>query len=179
MSLGLWVAIAITGAVVELRLANRARYDATDDARTIDRAMRLTIALCLGVPLMTMQSPPPAVVAVGASCAVVGVLIRAWAIRTLGRRYTLTPQAQRADHYLCSTGPYHYVRHPGYLGLLLQFVGMGVMLSPAAAALSAVPMAVVFVLRIFGEERILVHEFAGTYRDYRRQVRWKLLPCLY
>lgn len=179
----MWVAAALSGAVAELALANHARYDAGYGARTIDRAMRLTIALCLGAPVIARLipgwgSPAPAVIA-GAVCTLAGLLIRAWAMRTLGRRYVLTPQAQSADHYLCSTGPYRYLRHPGYLGLLLQFLGMGAMLSPVVAIAASMPMIGVFVLRIHGEERILLREFGTDYRRYRDTVRWKLVPCVF
>jgi protein-S-isoprenylcysteine O-methyltransferase Ste14 len=180
VSLALWVAAAVAGAVLELAYANRRQYDPTDSARAIDRAMRLGFALSLGAPLLATalpgERPPVLIVALGAVLAAGGLAFRGWAMRTLGPRYTLTPQAQRADHYLCTAGPYRLVRHPGYLGLLLQFIGMGVMLAPLVAVVASIPVVVITALRVVGEERLLVAEFAADYESYRARVRWRVLP---
>ncbi|GAA3745734.1 phosphatidylethanolamine N-methyltransferase family protein [Leifsonia bigeumensis] len=178
-----WATAGSLGVALEVAYANRTQYDPTDSARAMDRAMKLGFALSLGVPLIAQLLPgwgPSApLVVVGAAAAILGLAVRGWAMRVLGRRYTLTPQAQRASHYLCTAGPYRWVRHPGYLGLLLQFIGMGMMLSPYAALIGSLPVVLLTAARLAGEEKLLVSEFGDEYEDYRRRVRWRLLPCLY
>jgi protein-S-isoprenylcysteine O-methyltransferase len=179
-SLALWVAAAVVGAALEIACANRVQYDPTAAARSMDRAMKLGFVLSLGAPVLARllpgAEPPAPFVVLGAVLAAGGLALRGWAMRVLGRRYTLTPQAQREHHYLCTTGPYRWVRHPGYLGLLLQFLGMGILLAPLVALLASVPIVLMTALRVLGEERLLVAEFAADYESYRSRVPWRILP---
>ncbi len=178
----LWAALAVAGAVCEWALANHRNVDRGPDARSSDRALRIGVAIALVVPviarLIVGSEPPPAVVVIGALVGAAGVLVRAWAMRALGRRYTLTPQRQSVDHELCRRGPYRRVRHPGYSGLILQFLGMGLMVAPLVAMVAAIPLVVFVMLRISGEERILYDEFAADWADYRAEVPSRLVPWL-
>jgi protein-S-isoprenylcysteine O-methyltransferase Ste14 len=74
-------------------------------------------------------------------------------------------------------GPYHVVRHPIYLGWLLMMFGApemtGTRCSFAAISSAYLIMAVPF------EERSLVGAFGDAYRDYRRRVRWRIVPGVY
>ncbi len=86
-------------------------------------------------------------------------------------------QAERKQEVV-STGVYGFVRHPMYLGALLMFVG-GALVTRAASALAlAVALGVLLAVRIVDEEKLLMRELAG-YEDYRRRVRWRLLPYLF
>lgn len=86
-------------------------------------------------------------------------------------------QAERKQSVV-STGVYGLVRHPMYLGALLVFVG-GPLLTGAASALAVgVAMGVVLALRIVDEEKLLARELDG-YDDYRRRVRYRLVPYLW
>jgi protein-S-isoprenylcysteine O-methyltransferase Ste14 len=83
-------------------------------------------------------------------------------------------QRERA-HRVVSTGVYGFVRHPMYLGASLMLLGAplltGALVALAAGALVVLQLAV----RIGDEERLLARELAG-YEDYRRRVRYRLLP---
>jgi protein-S-isoprenylcysteine O-methyltransferase Ste14 len=60
---------------------------------------------------------------IGLALFAIGVALRAWAIRTVGQGYShrvRTPQAQ----FIVSAGPYRYVRHPAYAGMLLAHIGV-------------------------------------------------------
>jgi len=81
-------------------------------------------------------------------------------------------------HRVVSTGVYGLVRHPMYLGAILMFLG-GPLLTGAAWALAcAVVLSLLVVVRIVEEEKLLVVELAG-YEDYRRRVRYRLLPFVW
>ena len=74
-------------------------------------------------------------------------------------------------------GPYRWLRHPIYLGWLLLVFGSPVM--TAGRLLFAVVSTAYLVVAIPIEERSLVHEFGQSYRDYQKQVRWRLVPGLW
>jgi protein-S-isoprenylcysteine O-methyltransferase Ste14 len=77
-----------------------------------------------------------------------------------------------------STGAYGFVRHPMYLGMILMFSGTPLLLGSAAGLAIAVVMTVVLAARIIGEERLLAGELDG-YEEYRRRVRYRLMPLIW
>ena len=72
-------------------------------------------------------------------------------------------------------GPYHSVRHPGYLGAIVYEMAVPVLLASWWAALPSVLNVILLVVRTALEDRTLQAELAG-YADYARQVRFRLLP---
>jgi protein-S-isoprenylcysteine O-methyltransferase Ste14 len=74
-----------------------------------------------------------------------------------------------------SSGPYAVVRHPMYSGALLLFSGIPLALGSWWGLAGVAAMAGVLVARLLDEERYLVRHLPG-YDDYRREVRWRLLP---
>ncbi len=77
-----------------------------------------------------------------------------------------------------STGVYGFVRHPLYLGCALLMLGAPLMLgSLYGLAISLIAM-MVLVGRILGEEKMLVQELEG-YEDYKKKVRYRLIPFLW
>jgi protein-S-isoprenylcysteine O-methyltransferase Ste14 len=74
-------------------------------------------------------------------------------------------------------GPYRWLRHPIYLGWVLLVFGAPTM--TAGRLLFAAVSTTYLVVAIPIEERSLVDEFGQSYRDYQRQVRWRLLPGLW
>ena len=74
-----------------------------------------------------------------------------------------------------SSGPYHYVRHPGYLGTILMHLGTPFLLGSLWAFLPAVLVILVFVVRTALEDKTLQEELPG-YLEYTQSVRYRLLP---
>ena len=72
-------------------------------------------------------------------------------------------------------GPYHYVRHPAYLGAILYELASPILLASWWALIPGVLGAVLLTLRTALEDRILQTELAG-YTEYARQVRRRLVP---
>lgn len=81
------------------------------------------------------------------------------------------------DDALQIGGPYHWVRHPVYFGWVLATFGAAHMTGDrlAFAAISALYLAVA----VPWEERSLLRQFGPAYAEYRRQVRWRILPYVY
>jgi protein-S-isoprenylcysteine O-methyltransferase Ste14 len=77
-----------------------------------------------------------------------------------------------------STGVYGFVRHPLYLGAVFLFIGAPLLLSSMVGLATAGLMIVLLAVRIPREERLLTNELEG-YAEYRRKVRYRLLPFLW
>jgi len=81
--------------------------------------------------------------------------------------------------YVVTSGPYAFVRHPGYISGVLIILASGVALgSWLAAALLAIFSLPFLLYRAITEDRILQSELPG-YRDYAARVRWRLLPGIW
>jgi protein-S-isoprenylcysteine O-methyltransferase Ste14 len=86
-------------------------------------------------------------------------------------------QSERG-HRVITTGVYAIVRHPMYLGAVLMFLGAPLLLGSAIGLALAVALTVLLAIRIVGEERVLVAGLEG-YEEYRRKVRYRLLPFIW
>jgi protein-S-isoprenylcysteine O-methyltransferase Ste14 len=81
-------------------------------------------------------------------------------------------------HQVVSSGPYRWIRHPGYAGVLLTDLATPVFLDSSWAFLPTVFTIIFLVIRTALEDRFLLAELEG-YRDYARQVRYRLLPGIW
>ncbi|MCG8350605.1 MAG: isoprenylcysteine carboxylmethyltransferase family protein [Chloroflexales bacterium] len=79
------------------------------------------------------------------------------------------------QHSVASSGPYRYVRHPGYLGTLLLHLGVPFMLNSLWAIIPAIMIALVLIVRTALEDKTLHAELSG-YKEYAECVRYRLLP---
>jgi len=107
-----------------------------------------------------------------------GVFVRQWAILTLGRFFT--PEVRvHPGQTVVERGPYRWVRHPSYSGLLIFFVGLGLALSDwlSVVVLAVLPAAGLLV-RIRSEERALLGALGEEYRRYAA-TRRRLFPGIW
>jgi protein-S-isoprenylcysteine O-methyltransferase Ste14 len=87
-------------------------------------------------------------------------------------------QSERGQHVV-ESGPYAFVRHPGYSAGILILAASGVALGSWIAAAFLVAVSVPFLLyRVIHEDRVLQEQLPG-YRDYARRVRWRLVPGIW
>ena len=86
-------------------------------------------------------------------------------------------QAER-HHRVISSGPYAFVRHPMYSGIMLFFVGVPLLLGSWWGVAIAPVFAILFAIRARIEERALV-EGLPDYADYAARVRYRLVPGLW
>ncbi|HEX5502691.1 MAG TPA: isoprenylcysteine carboxylmethyltransferase family protein [Thermomicrobiales bacterium] len=137
----------------------------------------------LGVPLLALlpagrAARRPAVQLAGLGVMAGGLLLKVWAMLTLGRYYTRTLRVA-GDQPLVDTGPYRLVRHPGYLAAIAMWVGFGLALAGRLGALAAgAAMAAAYGRRIAAEEAMLREALGEPYRAYARRT-WRLVPPLY
>jgi protein-S-isoprenylcysteine O-methyltransferase Ste14 len=107
-----------------------------------------------------------------------GLVIRIWAIVVLGRSFRMTVEVD-ADQQVVDRGPYRWVRHPSYSGILLLMAGLGLYYGnwPALLILLALP-AGTLIHRISVEEAVLTEVMGPAYADYAARTK-RLVPRLW
>jgi protein-S-isoprenylcysteine O-methyltransferase len=115
---------------------------------------------------------------IGLATFVSGVAVRWAAIAWLGKFFTVNV-AIADDHRVIDTGPYRYIRHPAYLGVLLAFLGLGLCIGNAATLFFFfVPPTAVFLHRIRIEEDALSNGLSHAYVQYMQRTK-RLIPGVY
>jgi protein-S-isoprenylcysteine O-methyltransferase Ste14 len=115
---------------------------------------------------------------VGVVVGLIGVWIRFSSMKLLGRFYSRNVGMQ-SEHQLIQIGLYKYIRHPGYLGSFLTFLGFAI----SSSSLSAIIINIIlfflaYSYRIKIEERTLVTLFGEQYKQYQSKT-WRIIPFLY
>jgi protein-S-isoprenylcysteine O-methyltransferase Ste14 len=82
------------------------------------------------------------------------------------------------DQTVVTTGPYAFVRHPMYLGILLLFVFSPLALGSYWSMIPVLFLMGLLIARITNEERVLLKELNG-YREYTEKVKWRLIPGIW
>ncbi|MFB3895793.1 MAG: isoprenylcysteine carboxylmethyltransferase family protein [bacterium] len=86
-------------------------------------------------------------------------------------------QSER-NHQLVSTGVYGMVRHPMYLGGIMLFLGAPLLLSSKYGIVIGIGISLMFIFRIYGEEKMLDTELPG-YPEYKLKVKYRLIPKIW
>ncbi len=184
----IWLVIALLWVIAEIRLVRKVTINTQD---VIDGERRsqgwlwlsvmgsITLALFskhfawLPIPIeyMTRQW-----LALGLSA--VGLGLRYWAVLRLGFFFS-THVLIHNQHQLITDGPYKWIRHPAYTGLLLALAGAGLAMGDFVALLllTVVPF-FAFKLRIAMEEKKLIKQFGQQYLVYLDKT-YRLLPLFY
>ena len=114
----------------------------------------------------------------GIAAMMAGLTVRVWAARVLGAFYTRTLRTSSTQS-LVEEGPYRLVRHPGYLAVLLLWLGAGLASANVlVAGLITVSMGRAYRRRISSEEAMLTDTFGEDYVAYTRRTR-RLIPWVY
>ncbi len=107
-----------------------------------------------------------------------GLLLRWWSFMTLGKFFTVVLKTS-GDQPVVDRGPYRWLRHPSYTGLLLAFVGGGLMYGNwLSAGCSVVLVLAALAYRIRVEERSLAAALGERYRAFA-STRARLIPFLW
>ena len=115
---------------------------------------------------------------IGTIIIIVGLSIRIWAIRVLGKFFSAAVKV-RGDHEIIQSGPYKVVRHPSYLGAYLTFLGSPILLEAwFSLPLVMIAMGIAYYVRISTEERTLSEHFGEKYKRYKRY-SWRMIPGIW
>ena len=114
----------------------------------------------------------------GLGLIVAGIVLRAAAILTLRRYFTVQVTIQDS-HELVDRGLYRFLRHPSYTGALVSFIGLGFAFgSWLSLAIIVVAALIGFGYRIRVEEQALTAHFGERYRSYAARTK-RLVPGIY
>lgn len=81
-------------------------------------------------------------------------------------------------HQVVSSGPYAYVRHPGYLGAALGMIGIPLLLDSLWALFPVLLVLILGLVRTALEDRTLLAELPH-YKEYAKRVRYRLIPGIW
>jgi protein-S-isoprenylcysteine O-methyltransferase Ste14 len=117
----------------------------------------------------------PIVCVLGNLLMILGFIPLAWSM-IANRYFEPSVRIQEArGHQVASGGPYQFVRHPGYAGVILQLLALPIAVGAWAALIPGAAGVAVFVIRAALEDRTLHEELPG-YREYAQQTRYRLIP---
>jgi protein-S-isoprenylcysteine O-methyltransferase Ste14 len=123
-----------------------------------------------GFPLWVMLA--------GGVVALVGAVLTLWSM-VANKFFSGVVRIQRErGHTVVSSGPYRYIRHPGYVGALVFMLAMPVMLGSWWAFVPAIITTCTSIYRTWREDRKLQQELDG-YREYAQKVRYLLVPGIW
>jgi protein-S-isoprenylcysteine O-methyltransferase Ste14 len=111
---------------------------------------------------------------IGAVLCIAGLIFCVWARFTLGRNWSGLVTL-KGGHELITSGPYKFVRHPIYTGLLTMFVATAIVFGHIAAII-AMPFVIVSLwIKLRSEEKLMLENFPAGYEAYSRRVK-RLIP---
>lgn len=154
--------------------ASRARY-----AVLLGAAMGLMAPLHGDVPPLNRIVIPPSVPLDWAGVAIcwAGAAFAVWARVTLAGNWSGVVSLKH-DHEIIDRGPYAYVRHPIYTGILAMILGSALLEFDVARTLAVALAFLSFRIKLGQEENLLSTHFPGTYPAYAARTR-RLIPFLY
>jgi protein-S-isoprenylcysteine O-methyltransferase Ste14 len=121
---------------------------------------------------------PPALQGLGWAMLLLSSGFMMWAMRENSFAAPVIKLQTERGHRVVSTGPYAFVRHPMYSGIVLFFVGAALHLGSWWGAAMSPLFAWLFAIRAGIEERALIAGLPG-YAEYTSRVRYRLVPGLW
>jgi protein-S-isoprenylcysteine O-methyltransferase Ste14 len=121
---------------------------------------------------------PHSLVVVGVGTGLLGYSIVLWAM-AVNAHFESTVRIQNdRGHRVCTRGPYQYVRHPGYIGMILMYTGIPFILGSWWAFIPAFALSVFVVIRARLEDATLQKELPG-YTVYAKKTQFRLVPGIW
>lgn len=169
-------------------LVERANFDKAPGVKPWDKVLAPLMAISVVFPLVIVAgldhrfewSPefPLWLNLVGLLLIATGYLLASWSLAE-NRFFSGVMRIQTdRSHTVCDSGPYRFVRHPGYAGSLLPLPGLVLALGSLWTLIPAAAALVITVVRTALEDQTLQKELPG-YRKYARRVRYRLFPGIY
>jgi len=169
-------------------LAERQNIENIQNAKAWDKVLAPLMAVSVVFPMVIVAgldhrynwSPEfaPWLIAIGFILISFGYAFAAWSIAE-NRFFSSVVRIQTdRGHVVCDSGPYRFVRHPGYAGNILALFGIVLALNSVWTLIPAAVASIITVIRTLLEDQVLQEELPG-YRDYAQRVRYQLIPGIY
>lgn len=115
---------------------------------------------------------------IGATIALLGILVRVYSVWTLKKFFTLNVQVGSKQEII-RRGPYKYIRHPAYTGSILTLLGVAFSFRSLFSIIATVIIAAaIYGYRIKIEEKLLAENFGEAYNGYKKET-WRLIPYIW
>jgi len=169
-------------------MAERQNIENIQNAKAWDKVLAPLMAVSVGYPMVIVAgldhrynwSPefPLWLIVIGFILISLGYAFATWALAE-NRFFSSVVRIQTdRGHVVCDSGPYRFVRHPGYAGNILPLFGIVLALGSVWTLIPAAAASIITVFRTVLEDQTLQEELPG-YRDYARRVRFRLIPGIY
>ncbi len=169
-------------------MAERQNAESLQNAKAWDKVLAPLMAVSIGFPMVIVAgldhrydwSPefPLWLVVVGFVLISLGYAFATWALAE-NRFFSSVVRIQTdRGHVVCDSGPYRFVRHPGYAGNRPARFGVALALGSVWTLIPAVVASIITLIRTVLEDQTLQEELPG-YRDYAGRVRFRLIPGIY
>lgn len=106
-----------------------------------------------------------------------GGLLAFWSAMILGKQYSTEITIQK-DHQLITSGPFRFIRHPRYLGLIFMALGYALLFRSLAGMAMTLLLIPALIWRIKGEETMMADEFGSDWQAYLKRT-WRLVPFIF
>ena len=148
--------------------------------RIVVIAVIITLIRLPGTRAFFQGGPPPAEIdslrgSAGLIACIAGFALAVWARLYLGRNWGM-PMSLKEGHELVTTGPYRFIRHPIYTGMLLAIVGTALINGPIWVVVLAA-MAVYCGYSARTEDSLMQQQFPEQYAQYKRRTK-AIVPFL-
>lgn len=114
----------------------------------------------------------------GIALLIFAIVVGTWAM-SVNKFFEWTARIQNdKQQYVCTSGPYSIVRHPGYACYVIERLSYPLILGSWWGLLPEGILAIMFTIRTVLEDRTLQYELQG-YREYAKQVKYRLIPFVW
>ena len=169
-------------------MAERQNIENVQNAKSWDKVLAPLMAVSVGFPMVIVAgldhrynwSPefPLWLIVIGFILISFGYAFATWALAENKFFSSVVRIQTERGHVVCDSGPYQFVRHPGYAGNIPPLLGIVLALGSVWTLIPAVVALIIAVIRTALEDQTLQEELTG-YRDYARRVRYRLIPGIY
>lgn len=168
--------------------AERQSIENIRNAKTWDKVLAPLMAVSIGYPMVIVAGLdhryhwssefPLWLIVMGFVLISLGYAFATWALAE-NRFFSSVVRIQTdRGHVVCDSGPYRFVRHPGYAGNILALFGIALALGSVWTLIPAWVATIIAVMRTALEDQTLQDELPG-YQDYAQRVRYRLFPGVY
>ena len=169
-------------------MAERQNIENVKNAKSWDKVLAPLMAASVGFPVVIVAgldhrfnwSPefPLWLIVIGFILISFGYAFATWALAENKFFSSVVRIQTERGHVVCDSGPYRFVRHPGYAGNIPPLLGIVLALESVWTLIPAVVALIIAVIRTALEDQTLQEELSG-YRDYARRVHYRLIPWIY
>jgi protein-S-isoprenylcysteine O-methyltransferase Ste14 len=168
---------------LNLRQRSKSKVTTSNDKGSLWRLYGLitlgyALSFAIGATKIGRIYPWNTFFAIGMALVVIGFIIRMVSIRTLKQYFTYSV-AKVENHKIIAMGLYKFIRHPGYLGQLILFMGISISISNwLSILLMMIPVTLGYLYRINVEEKFMADQLGEDYQHYQDRTK-RIIPMLY